>query len=271
MLRPSQGLRSQGASPDTVTPGLKGLPGTSSALRCAPQKRRSWPGGRTSPPPALQPAVRHRRHPREVSVPRCPGQSQPMAMLLPRDGGSRGKPGPRTAFFFFCVPEEHSSPAPCTSPAKAPGCPLLRQPILSPPPPPPRAMRHVESPSWSHSPGKKPRRVGNGPLCNGAGGESRCSQNPVWGRAGALPFPSRALRETRAAKTCFSQAEKVRFFCPPATEPTRLRPAPKPTKSSQCCSAENACGRWGKRASRLAIDIPISTALAISSYRYMYH
>lgn len=216
---------------------------------------------------------------RSPSPPASPGgERAPTPRPKPTHGdafakgwGVPWKAGASHSFFFFCVPEEHSSPAPCTSPAKAPGCPLLRQPILSPPPPPPRAMRHVESPSWSHSPGKNPRRVGNGPLCNGAGGESRCSQNPVWGRAGALPFPSRALRETRAAKTCFSQAEKVRFFCPPATEPTRLRPAPKPTKSSQCCSAENACGRWGKRASRLAIDIPISTALAISSYRYMYH
>lgn len=128
LLRPSQGLRSQGASPDTVTPGLKGLPGTSSALRCAPQKRRSWPGGRTSPPPALQPAVRHRRHPREVSVPRRPGQSQPMAMLLPRDGGSRGKPGPRTAFFFFAC--QKSTAAQHLAPAlqKPPGAPCSDSP-----------------------------------------------------------------------------------------------------------------------------------------------
>lgn len=210
LLCPSQGLRSQGASPDIVTPGLR----AAGHLLCSPlrsPKRRSWPGGCTSPPPALQPAVRHRRHPREVSVPRRPGQSQPVAMLLPRDGESRGKPEPRTAFFFLRA-RRAQQPSTLHQPRKSPRVPCAptAHPLTTNTT---TAMRHVESPTWSHSPGKKPSGWETAPCVTGPG-VSHTAPRQAAGRA--------------AAKTP-SGAELAR--CPFLPEPSGKRRLPKPVSA----------------------------------------
>lgn len=188
-------------------------------------------------------------------VPKRPGQSQPRLMLLPRER-PRGKPGARTAFVHVPTPALAKTakqprclvPAPRKLPAAA-GAPCSGS----------LSSRHHHAQCGTSKarplPQEKPRRVGSSPLCNRAGarpGQAVSHAAPCQA-AGRLQPKLRLGQICRVPVSflsspgnCFTPAETTRFFCPRATEPTRSHLAPKLTKTSPCCSAENVCGWWGK-------------------------
>jgi len=98
-LCPSQGLHWQGTSPDAVPSGLRAAGHIlSSVLWPTALRKTLLVAGEAAPSLCLLCS------PRPVTagipgrcMPKCPSQSQPMPMLLPR-GGLRGKSGACTAF-----------------------------------------------------------------------------------------------------------------------------------------------------------------------------